>query len=263
METTFIYTLSDKDGNIRYIGKTSYIKQRLYAHIRETKSNRISHKINWIKSLLNNNERPIIEILDEVPIDDWQLYEAYWIEQFRQWGFILTNQTSGGDGGSGYIHTAESKEKMRQAKLGTTLSEEQKNKISLSVKKKANENPYYNRGLGNSKNPLDKDVLYNLYIIENISMPKISEILGVSETTIFRNLKDFGIEKDKSIWKKQCANSRIPESRVVLQYDKKGNFIREWVGGCSEIYKETGIKAQRVCSGARKTSGGFIWKYKI
>lgn len=262
METTFIYTLSDKNGNIRYIGKTSYIKQRLYAHIKEAKSNRISHKINWINSLLFNNERPVIEILDEVLIDDWQLHETYWIEQFRQWGFNLTNQTSGGDGGKDYKHTAESKEKMRQSKLGTTLSEEHREKISLSVKEKAKENPYYNRGLGNSKNPLDKDILYNLYIIENLSMPKISEILGVSETTIFRNLKDYEITKDKDIWKKQCANDRVYESKVVLQYDKSGNFIKEWIGGCSEIYKEIGIKAQRSCSGARKTSGGFIWKYK-
>lgn len=29
-----IYTLSDENGNIRYVGKTSqYLKQRLYAHI--------------------------------------------------------------------------------------------------------------------------------------------------------------------------------------------------------------------------------------
>jgi len=88
METTFIYTLSDKRGNIRYVGKTSReIKKRLYSHIKESQSSKISHKINWIKSLLNNNERPIIEIIDIVPTTEWVFWEQYWIDQFRQWGY--------------------------------------------------------------------------------------------------------------------------------------------------------------------------------
>jgi hypothetical protein len=50
MGKTFIYTLSDEDGNIRYLGKTkNEIKKRLYAHIIECKADSNSHKINWIK----------------------------------------------------------------------------------------------------------------------------------------------------------------------------------------------------------------------
>lgn len=261
METTFIYTLSDKNGDIRYIGKTNTPKKRLYAHIIECKSERISHKINWIKSILCKDQRPIIEIVDEVPLSEWEKWETYWIEQFRQWGFNLTNQTSGGHGGRDYKHTLDSKDKMRKSKLGTKLSEEHKENISISVKEKAKENPYYNRGLGNSKIILDKDELYQLYIVDNLSMPKISNLLNISEKVVFNNITDYGFTKDKSIWRKQCANGRIPESMSVLQYDKLGNFIKEW-NGCSEIYRETGIKAQRSCSGARKTVGGYIWKYK-
>ena len=56
--TTFIYTLSDKSGNIRYIGKSNTPRKRLYSHIIECKTDRKSHKISWIKSLLNKNEVP-------------------------------------------------------------------------------------------------------------------------------------------------------------------------------------------------------------
>jgi len=69
----FIYCLSDGSGNIRYIGKTKkYLKQRLYSHIKECNTTRKSHKINWIKSLLNKGVRPIIEVIDEVPEEDWE-----------------------------------------------------------------------------------------------------------------------------------------------------------------------------------------------
>ena len=135
MEYTYIYTLSDPiTGEIRYVGKTSSLKRRIYAHINECKGDRKSHKINWIKSLLEKNERPLISILDVINKSDWQYWEQYWIEQFKQWGFNLTNLTKGGDGGQGYKHTNLNKKKMRDSKLGKPLSEEHKEKISKSVK---------------------------------------------------------------------------------------------------------------------------------
>jgi predicted GIY-YIG superfamily endonuclease len=99
MENTFIYSLSDPITNeIRYIGKTNNIKKRLCTHL--TKSNLIKkkHKNNWIKNLLFNNTKPLIEVIDEVPIKVWEYWEKFWISQFKIWGFKLTNSTDGGDG---------------------------------------------------------------------------------------------------------------------------------------------------------------------
>ena len=39
-------------------------------------------------------------VIDEV-IGDWEWLEKYWIEQFKQWGFLLTNHTKGGEGAYG------------------------------------------------------------------------------------------------------------------------------------------------------------------
>lgn len=254
--TTFIYTLSDKNGDIRYIGKTNTPRKRLYSHIQECKTSNKSHKINWVKSLLAKNEVPIIDILEEVSIDDWKDSEIYWIEQFRQWGFKLTNISIGGSNNN-YKRTIETKQKMRKSKLGSKLSKEHKEKISLSVKEKYIEIPNYNRSGNNSKTIIDRDKLYKLYIIENLSMPKISKKLGFSEKKIWQSLKECDIIKPKENWIKQLSSH---PKKVVLQYDLEGNFLKEWEG-----IPELGINKSNIancCRGVSKSAGGYIWRYK-
>lgn len=52
------------------------------------------------------------------------------------------------------------------------------------------------------------------------------------------------------------------DSKAVLQYDLKGNFIKEYPS-IREVYRQTGIYSiEKVCKGQRRTAGGFIWKYK-
>ena len=50
--------------------------------------------------------------------------------------------------------------------------------------------------------------------------------------------------------------------KVVLQYTKDGEFVKEWI--CMRVAERTtGIKSiGAVCNGERKSAGGFIWKYK-
>ena len=61
-------------------------------------------------------------------------------------------------------------------------------------------------------------------------------------------------------------NRKITWYRPVLQYDKKGNFIKEW-RGMKDAEKVTGAKAiWEVASGYKngtyKSSGGYVWKFK-
>ena len=128
-KTTYIYALYDPLTNeTRYVGKSNRPRGRYNQHI-NINNKRKSHKISWIKSLLNENRKPYYYIIDEVPMDEWEFWEKYWIDQFRQWGFNLTNLTKGGQGGNGYSHTKESKKKMSIAHLGKKLSDEHKQKI--------------------------------------------------------------------------------------------------------------------------------------
>lgn len=96
-----IYTLSSSSNpnDIRYIGKTKNIKDRIRRHISKYYLNlEDNYKNRWIKSELNKGNKIIIEEIDLVQEESWKESEKYWIEQFRNWGFKLVNTTEGGDG---------------------------------------------------------------------------------------------------------------------------------------------------------------------
>lgn len=98
MKTTNIYILIDPlTGLVRYVGKANNISQRFKAHTNKARHHN-PHKMNWVNFLKKNNLKPIIEVIDIVPIKDWQFWETYWISQFKTWGYDLLNYTSGGDG---------------------------------------------------------------------------------------------------------------------------------------------------------------------
>ena len=53
-------------------------------------------------------------------------------------------------------------------------------------------------------------------------------------------------------------------SKPIIQYDKEGNFIREW-DCANDVERVLGISNKHigsVCLGKRKSCGGYIWKYK-
>jgi len=151
---TFIYTLSDTNNNIKYVGKSDYPNVRFKKHLIESKKNN-THKEKWINSLLQNNKLPILEIIDEVPNSEWEFWETFWIAQLKIWGFKLTNGTIGGEGSNGFQgrkHNKSTIEKLRNAgykstnkglsgesngrcKLLDTQITEIKNKIKLGVKR--------------------------------------------------------------------------------------------------------------------------------
>jgi len=98
MEITNIYVLIDpRDGKVRYVGKANDVSQRYRAHLNRARKHQI-HKKNWIDQLKKEGLKPIIEVIDIVPIEDWVFWETYWISQMKAWGFELINYTNGGDG---------------------------------------------------------------------------------------------------------------------------------------------------------------------
>ena len=53
--------------------------------------------------------------------------------------------------------------------------------------------------------------------------------------------------------------------KAILQYDKDGNFIKEWdsIKECAELLELHATSITVVCKGGRqKTTGGFVFKYK-
>lgn len=128
METVFIYVLKEPEtGEIRYVGKTARPKERLRKHVVHSKRNS-NHRECWIFSLLSRNERPVFEIIDEVPIEYWSQWEVAWIEFYREQGANLVNSAPGGGGnGAGELssffgkrHTSVTRKKMSLSAMGHT-----------------------------------------------------------------------------------------------------------------------------------------------
>jgi group I intron endonuclease len=133
MEITFVYTLScPLSGHVRYIGKSNNVAKRLKQHIRRCKVE-VSKKNSWLRGLLNKNLLPVIEILDEVPINEWIFWEQHYISLFKSWGFDLLNMTGGGENPP-----------VNRWNLGKQMSLESRSKMSLA--QKGNKN-----GLGKTK----------------------------------------------------------------------------------------------------------------
>jgi hypothetical protein len=160
-ETTFIYALIDPNTQeIRYLGKSDDPCRRLQGHLDDKRK---THKASWLKSLKDKEQKPILNIVEEVPFGQWHERERHWIAFYRKQGAPLTNMADGGEGGflgeeihaksraklRGRHHTEEHKQKIgegakghhvsdatreRWAELGRNKSEETKRKIGESSK---------------------------------------------------------------------------------------------------------------------------------
>lgn len=130
MNTVFIYALNDPTrqhlGKTRYIGKAADPYRRYEEHLKTCREK--THKASWIWSLLRIGQTPILEILDEVPEVEWELWEREWIRLYRALGFRLTNGTDGGEGLKN--PSLETRKKMRDSHIGKTLTTGHRKKIS-------------------------------------------------------------------------------------------------------------------------------------
>ena len=234
---TFIYTLTDPFTNeIRYVGKSNDPKKRLYDHIRCCHLTN-THKNNWVKSILEKSGKPLLNIIDKVPKNNWQLWETYWISKLKEEGHNLTNISDGGNGMSEHRYNTKEKMKIRHKEF-----------------------PNYNK-CKDKEIIIDKDLLYQKYIIENLSLNKCASFFNTVKSTIFRNLKEYNIKKDKSIWIKQCASH---EKKIILQYDLGGNFIKKWIG-LKSIEDTMNLNTSVIlncCKGRSNKSYGYIWRFE-
>ena len=79
---------------IRYIGVTvNTLNARLSQHIFDSKKGG-TYKRNWIKSILDINKKPLIELVENCTYKNWEEREKYWIKYYDN----LTNTSVGGVG---------------------------------------------------------------------------------------------------------------------------------------------------------------------
>jgi NUMOD3 motif-containing protein len=223
MQTTFIYALCEPGTmNIRYIGKSNRPKIRLSGHFLEMRQYPHLRKSRWLQSLSIRQEKPSVEILDEVPIKFWSDYEKQHIQMAKNAGFDLTNLTEGGDSGPslpgntnpffGKRHSQESRKKMsvshsgaNHPNFGKKLSQETRDKISKShigvrhtpevlarILSKLRGRPAWNKGLITGPQSEESRRKKSLAVAgekhPNFGKPRSSEVcVKISETLKRRN----------------------------------------------------------------------------
>ena len=142
-----IYSLSDpRTGQVRYVGITGNLKNRLRNHLNCFDG---THRSCWIRSLVSIGLAPIADVLEETKTypDD---AEKAWILGFKRLGADLTNLTDGGDGTPGRKFGQESIEKMRAAKKN--VSEQTREK--LRAKSLGNKNAFRPNKIAKEKKPV-------------------------------------------------------------------------------------------------------------
>lgn len=134
----------------RYVGQSVDAQKRRSKHLsRARRGEKRIHSSNWIRSLMDAGQEPVLRIIERCRLDVADVREKFWIAQRRLEGCDLTNHTEGGGGSTGYKHTEESRAKISRAKMGVKtgpMSEETKAKMSrAALGKKKGPMPEYHR----------------------------------------------------------------------------------------------------------------------
>ncbi len=200
-----IYTLTHPITNeIRYVGRTKEtLNNRLKTHLRAKDK---SHRVNWIKSLQNENLIPNINLICETEsFENCIELEQYYIKKYRDLNYRLVNMTDGGDSSIGYKHTDVVK---KQLSILTKNRMKDTNVIS-NLKEKGNKQWEEKTALEKLNNQLNQVTRKNItqYDLDgnlikiHVSLRQIEKDLGYFRAALSRCLKNECESSYGFIWK--------------------------------------------------------------
>ena len=191
MDTTYIYTLEHPvNGQIKYVGKTNTPQKRAVNHacLSSTKG---AYLKNWVISLSKEGLSPKLSVIDTVDIKEWQFWEKHYISLYKSWGFKLTNLTDGGNGFDGYVHSAETKKKMKESHADVRGSKNpmfgkksamrgkkhsHESKIKMSNAQSGEKNPAFGKHLSNEQKERLRVIKGIRIIVNDIEYPSVRKM---------------------------------------------------------------------------------------
>ena len=207
------------------------------------------------------------EFIEECSIEHLDERETFHKQQFINecgWKMALFCELYDSGGGP---KSESTKLKMSKSHLGKKSSKETCNKISqgkLGMK-------YIKSQITRKGNPIPvlQYTLDGIFIKEWKSFTQASKEMNICISSINKSASGKNKSSGGYIWK--YKNQPIPlkydksrKGKDVLQYDLKGNFIKEW-GSISKAAVGYGCNMNPISAcllGKHKTSGGYIWKFK-
>jgi len=274
----YIYVLKHPINlEIRYIGQTKDIKRRYNDHINTSKninnSKYYTHKSCWIRKLISDGYKPLLEVIDQCDsLDESNYLERYYIDKLTNEGLNLTNSHVS----DVTEFSLETKKKISSAKKGKKLEE-------IVGEEKASElkNYYSERMKMNNPNknddPLVREKISNT-LKEYFTNPENHWAYGKKMTdehneklrkAKLNNPKNVGnrlprTEEQKEKIRKSILGRKVERHRI-LQYDLNGNLIKEWKSLREIESQDPTLKRNQIskcCKGEKDFYAGFIWKYK-
>jgi len=268
MNTSIYALIHPITKEIKYIGKSDKPRARLAQHIIDSRQpGRKNKKEAWIKSLLNKELKPELIILEKVHKDEWKEKEREWIAKYKG---QLKNDTKGGDGVDGHKHSPESLNKMKPSwiKKGQRLSSKTEFQKGHIKTKKWKE--YMRKKMTGRKHSKKARKRMSIVQKESAKNRNLSELMKgnqYAKGVFFSSQRRKDISKRlKGHFLSQETRDKIKAkvSKSVIQYDKQGNFIKEWESAkyAAKILN-IGYKAiNNNLNNLATITGGFIWKYK-
>jgi hypothetical protein len=231
-EIAYIYGLVDPRNNkIRYIGKTTYPKNRLSGHMTESKDiNVINYRIKWIRKLISLGLKPKIVYLKVCSILEFVKYETEYIQIYSN--NKLTNSDETGQG-----NTNRKREVLeRQSKnSGREVYQYDLNgnflKKFRSIRSAASELNLNHGNISRCCNGIFKHT--GSYIFK------------------YKLTNDIKVEKPNAI------------KKIVIEIDSFGLEINRWLSvmGCSRDTKLDPGNISKICNGKLKSIKGRFFKF--
>jgi hypothetical protein len=164
---------------------------------------------------------------------------------------LLVNMTNGGEGGSSYVHTDEYK--LKRKGIRNSIGSEFKKGSTVGVETRFKKG-HISVSAGTAKKNNCKVCGITYEINKGGKIYCSNKCQGMCQD--YRN-------KQSELKKGLYIGREFPTlKKSVLQFDKDNNFIKEFPGVREAMDITGALQISKVCKGERKTSGGFIWKYK-
>lgn len=216
MNSYYVYAHSIPGGRVFYVGKGRGIRQHQTGN-RNKYWKRIVKKYGYSKTIIDDglSENEAFE------------REIYWIKHFKKQGECDANFTNGGDG-----------VRVDKRWWNEAISKALTGKKSPSGK----ESKSY-------KDVISKNDLIDLYSVQKLSSIEISNLYGVSYTSVISRLREYGIEVRKAGREKK---------KIICEID---GVVFNSITDAAKHYGLFRENIRKVLNGKYKHTGGKIFRY--
>jgi hypothetical protein len=216
----------------------------------------------------------VLEVIDEVPTEEWRYWEEFYILLFKQWGFKLENKNNSGCGSiGGYENYLVSKahkgrispnkykgKKILQYDLtGKFISEWNNINEAITALNLIVSNESIRQCLvGKSKKSSN-------FIWKNFTQNYPTQLPDNEIEYILKNTQ--GLKRSRTINEKiEISNNRKNKgNKPIMQYTLNKKFIKCWKS-TKEAAESLGLSKgnmNNVLKQRSKSTGGYFWKYVL